>query len=195
MKNNGDNLVLGCDDSKCDESDFNALLERFESLQDSFGKQSTILQLLASDGVDIGALFKIGIDGFNMPHSKEFAEWRKEAVKSLTRVINCGEGMIGEWPQAGDEVSFPSGSGILTISKPDDNGVVIVECNDEDYGRVYKRVSLSILQKPKTPAEELRDDIVQTIHDDVYHGVYEKQQLEVFANALLSKYNITKKPQ
>tara|TARA_R110002049_G_scaffold297332_2_gene486209 strand:- start:2091 stop:2837 length:747 start_codon:yes stop_codon:yes gene_type:complete len=111
-------------------------------------------------------------------------------------VLGCEESKCEDWPKVGDEVLFPSGNGILAIKKPGDNGVVIVECNDEGCGRVYKRVSLSALQKPKTPEEELRDDIIELTlsHMENKSHPIEANAYYLFSD-LLSKYNITKKPQ
>lgn len=110
------------------------------------------------------------------------------------------EGVVDEWPKVGDEVSFPSGKGILTINKPDDNGVVIVECNDEDYGMVYKRVSLSTLQKPKTPEEELHDKLSKQLTSLTgealsLDGTWIKSIADAIMNNKLNGFDITKKPQ
>ena len=58
-----------------------------------------------------------------------------------------------EWPQVGDEVSFPSGKGILVVDKPDKNGIIIVKSTDVDSIDEYKKVSLNALKKPLTPEE------------------------------------------
>ena len=64
-----------------------------------------------------------------------------------------------EWPQVGEEVSFPSGKGILVVDKPDINGIIIVKSTDEYSIDEYKKVSLNALKKPLTPEEELREKL------------------------------------
>ncbi len=93
-----------------------------------------------------------------------------------------------ELPKIGDEVEFPSGKGVLVVSKPDEQGVVIVESLDEDFGSVYKRVSLKAIKKPKTPEEELRYELAESFCAAGY-------ETEKYIDYLMSKYNITKKPQ
>lgn len=102
---------------------------------------------------------------------------------------------LSEWsPEIGDEVEFPTGSGVLVVSKPDEQGVVIVESANEDLGSVYKRVSLKAIKKPKSPEEELRDDIVWLTIKHMENKSYpiEANACYLFSD-LMGKYNITKK--
>ena len=113
---------------------------------------------------------------------------------TITPVDEKTEGDSDGWPQAGDEVEFPSGKGTLVVSKPDEQGIVIVESLDSDLGSVYKRVSLKALKKPKTPEEELRDDIIELTlkhMENTSHPV-EANAYYLFSD-LISKYSI--KPQ
>lgn len=111
-------------------------------------------------------------------------------------ILGCEDSKCDEWPKVGDEVEFPTGRGVLIVSKPDEQGIVIVKSLDEDFGNVYKRVSLKAIKKPKTSEEELRDDIIE-----LTLGHMENKSHPIEANAyylfsdLMSKYNITKKPQ
>ena len=108
-------------------------------------------------------------------------------------ILGCEDSKCEEWPQIGDEVIIFNQHNelrgeLLALTKE----YAIIS---QHYGEQHLHLSGCKFKKPKTPEEELRDDIVQTIHDDVYHGAYEKQPLVVFADALMTKYNITKKPQ
>lgn len=93
-----------------------------------------------------------------------------------------------EWPCVNDRVTW---------DKNDYSGTVKAVSEGKAWCKLdsghYHTISFDRLEKPKTPEGVLRDDIAQTISDDVYHGVYDKKSLEVFANALLTKYNITPK--
>ena len=68
-----------------------------------------------------------------------------------------------EWPQVGDEVSFPSGKGVVFISEPDINGVIIVKSTDADSIDEYKKVSLNAVKKPPTHKEELRAKLISVM--------------------------------
>ncbi len=117
----------------------------------------------------------------------EMTQIMKNAGDNL--VLGCEDSKC-EWPCVGSIVTWGNKS-VKGEVKALSDGLAWIK---NEYGN-YCSEYVSSLQKPKTPEEELRDDIVQTIHDDVYQGAYEKQYLEVFANALMSNYNITKKPQ
>lgn len=208
-KNNGDNLIFGDADKykgQVPESDYNELLKRFDHMCDLHGQLSTITQLLMHDGVDVEKLLNIGTDGYNMPHSKDYMDWRKHTITALTNVINVGESNCKEWPCVNDEVLIN-----IDFDKYDvkygkevngENGVVRSIFKDGDAtvyavsvdGACYCFVR-GLLQKPKTPEQELRDEIIEVINKDVYKGVYSKEILSAFADALMSKFEITKKPQ
>lgn len=88
---------------------------------------------------------------------KESEEWQGDDVKwrPVGKVENDA------FPHAGDEVSFPSGKGILVVDKPDINGVVIVKSTDAESIDEYKKVSLSAIKKPSTPEEELKEKLIK----------------------------------
>lgn len=94
-----------------------------------------------------------------------------------------------EWPCVGDEVETSDGNGVVKLL-PDSKGYYVVSVDGE-----YYQYLIDELSKPKTPEEELRDEIIRVIHDDVYNGMYGKESFAVFADALMSKFEITKKPQ
>lgn len=105
-----------------------------------------------------------------------------------------------EWPCVGDEVVTPTGKGKLAVSEPDEQGVVIVMVDDEDYGSIYKRVALKALKKPKTPEEALRDELISYISTylAVIPGLLDKPDEAMYAShqaacTLLTKYSITPK--
>ena len=99
-----------------------------------------------------------------------------------------------EWPQVGDEVSFPSGKGVLVVDKPDKNGIIIVKSTDEDSIDEYKKVSLNALKKPLTGEEELRDELINTtikvMSDDSYDLTHNAYYL---ISGLMKIYDIKKK--
>ena len=64
-----------------------------------------------------------------------------------------------EWPAVGDEVSFPSGKGVLVVDKPDINGVIIVKSTDSDSIDEYKKVSFDAIKKPPTPEDKLESEL------------------------------------
>lgn len=95
-----------------------------------------------------------------------------------------------EWPQVGDEVVTRGGSkGVVKINKPDKDGMIVCDF-DGEYALTYK----SELSKPKTPEEELCDDIVWLT---IKHMENKSHPTEINADYLFSdlmgKYNITKK--
>jgi hypothetical protein len=77
----------------------------------------------------------------------------------------------------------------MVVSKPDEQGVVIVESLDEVFGGVYKRVSITAIKKPKTPEEEFRDEL----SSDICELVNMDASNNAFVDMLIEKYNITKK--
>ena len=108
--------------------------------------------------------------------------------------MNCGD----EWPQVGDEVLIDVSGCDVIYGKNIDGLTAVVRSIFKDGEATVYAVSRDgacycftggILKKPKTPEEELRDDIVQLI--DGADGL----SSHVLALALMGKYNITKKPQ
>lgn len=96
-----------------------------------------------------------------------------------------------EWPKiSGEVLTTDNNKGILIVSKPDDHGMVVVECKSHDYGKFYRVVRLSDLSKPKTPEEELFDAFWREV------GLFMNQSnlnKGIFKASFIN--NITKKPQ
>lgn len=129
MKNNGDNLVLGCEDSNCewpcvnDEVVFTDLLQHYDQYKDDYcNKPSKVI-----------ARFKSSQGEFITVHREYCA--------------------------------------VMTV-------------------RIDRILQDGALAKPKTPEEELRDDIKKAVY-----LVSEGEEDSLHITSILSKYNITKKPQ
>ncbi|AUG84983.1 hypothetical protein MAELSTROM_64 [Pseudoalteromonas phage Maelstrom] len=179
------------------ESDFKNITHEY--LQNTWGVVESkehaefIIELAKNAGFDISdynenrdSYFYTDDDYIGFTDSEELAGNRDEKQitiplppkNDVTRaeLVNLISALRDEksniWPQVGDKVVFPSGNGILAISKPDDNGVVIVECNDKDYGRVYKRVALSALTKPKSPQDLLIEELQTKLCENNYTDNY-----------------------
>jgi len=96
-----------------------------------------------------------------------------------------------EWPVVGDKV--------LTASEQKGQVIAIdseeawIKYENTSIGKGYASVSIATLSKPKTPEEELRDDIAVYLCDK-YNFITGAEALEI-TDTLISKYNITKKPQ
>ena len=95
-----------------------------------------------------------------------------------------------EWPCVNDEVLTSDGKGVVKLL-PDSKGYYVVSVNGE-----YYQYQIDELSKPKTPEEELRDEIsdlaFNQFNDDSYDLMHNSYYL---AEQFISKYNITKKPQ
>ena len=97
-------------------------------------------------------------------------------------VLGCEDSKC-EWPQIGDLVQANFGKGIVK-SLADKNGILSV-MTDRGFNLL---ANMSDIKKPKTPAEELRDDLIELYCTAGY-------ETEKYIDLLMSKYNITKKPQ
>lgn len=97
---------------------------------------------------------------------------------------------VDEWPKVGDEVQTSDGVGAVKLL-PDSKGYYVISIKDEYYQYQFDELS-----KPKTPEQELRDEIsdlaFNQFNDDSYDLTHNSYYL---AEQLISKYNITKKPQ
>lgn len=88
-----------------------------------------------------------------------------------------------EWPQVGDEVETSYGNGVVKLL-PDSKGYYVVSINGE-----YYQYQLDELSKPKTPEEELCDDIA----DIIDNASCSEQAAEYIVKTYLTLN--TKKPQ
>lgn len=84
-----------------------------------------------------------------------------------------------EWPAVGDEVVTPDGKGVVKLPK-DSTGCYVVSIN-----AVYLQYNLMEMEKPKTPEEELRGELV----DIIDNASCSDQAVEY----IQEHYNITKK--
>ena len=109
-------------------------------------------------------------------------------------VLGCEESKCKEWPCVNDEVLTSDGNGVVRLL-PDSKGYYVVSVNGE-----YYQYQIDELSKPKTPEEELRDEVTELVWkaNDLWTDTKAVQQVSVqefVAAKLIDKYNITKKPQ
>ena len=110
----------------------------------------------------------------------------------------CEDSKCDEWPQVGDKAAFVHGSVQVTILGIDGKHAW-VSCRPSSREKPCT-VKISDLQKPKTPEEELRDEVTELVWkaNDLWtdtKAVQEVSVQEFVATKILAKYNITKKPQ
>ena len=97
----------------------------------------------------------------------------------------CGNKESSEWPQIGSKAQTSDGVGIVELL-PDTKGYYVVSVGGE-----YYQYQIDELSKPKTPEEELRDDIL-----DCDNFAITESKANQLANWLTNKgYEIKKKPQ
>ena len=96
-----------------------------------------------------------------------------------------------EWPKVGDTVTWGNCSHTAEVIAIHNNMAWLFT-----EGEYHTEIAVSKLQKPKTPEQELRDEIsdlaFNQFNDDSYDLTHNSYYL---AEQLISKYNITKKPQ
>ena len=122
-----------------------------------------------------------------------------------------GDDKCKEWPCVGDEVivssavglrmsertkCFDGKAGVLRALFSTKNGTKA--CAVEFHDMACFCFHVDMLKKPKTPEEELRDEIAQVMSDSyarVTEVVKGKAMFRHYAEDLMANYNITKKPQ
>lgn len=104
------------------------------------------------------------------------------------------ESPVDEWPKVGSSVEWGhTGKGeVKSLS----DGFAWIKLDNKDYTTVY----VSSLRKPKTPEEELRDEIFDAVSSRIESAleldVMPRQQLSsLITSSLMRDYDITKKPQ
>ena len=108
-------------------------------------------------------------------------------------VLGCEDSKREEWPQIGDEVIIFNQHNelrgeLLALTKE----YAIIS---QHYGEQHLHLSGCKFKKPKTPEEELRDELDECISDfQCQYHEREDIEYERLAGYILSKYNITKKP-
>lgn len=88
---------------------------------------------------------------------------------------------VDEWPVVGDKVQTSIGEGEVKLM-PDGRGLYIA-CVDGDY----YAFSIEQLSKPKTPEQELRDELTVVMQRNLTY--------DQIVTDLIDKYDIKKKPQ
>ena len=110
----------------------------------------------------------------------------------------CDKQESSEWPQVGDEVTLVS-MGMAMYNKPvkltyigDGVGCYIDLTNSMEYTYAKRE---TVFEKPKTPEEELRDELIEYLNELGSSARYCFGGNELAADELLKSYNIKKKPQ
>ena len=102
---------------------------------------------------------------------------------------NLDEHCIVDTWRSGDKLSV-----IAVVLKHGENTPVVQNKRTQEVSSILTK----LIKKPKTPEEELRDELTQVLSDS-YTNVTEvvkcKSNFEHYARDLMNKYNITKKPQ
>jgi len=99
-----------------------------------------------------------------------------------------------EWPVVGDEVLTASEQKGQVIAI--DSGEAWIKYENTSIGKGYASVSVATLSKPKTPEEELRDELKEIIDAAMSSpfGFLDDTDKKL-VDYMLDNYNITKKPQ
>ena len=132
----------------------------------------------------------------------EMEQIMKNAGDNL--VLGCEDSKCDEWPKIGDEVLvYPNSRRNMEIR--DKVVKVIGKCTHSDGGTILtvEHSSLGVfavaegswIKKPKTPEEELRDEIELIIKESLDEDYSPSANAEHIRSEILSRYNITKKPQ
>lgn len=104
---------------------------------------------------------------------------------------------LSEWPQVGDEVCWSNGCYKGVVKARHWNDLWVMESCGE-----FSTLYIDDLSKPKTPEEELRDDIQSIIfkrHAEMVTSIHVKNSLIAMSNSateiLLDEFEIKRKPQ
>lgn len=98
-------------------------------------------------------------------------------------VLGCEDSKRDEWPKVGDKVTWGERE-IVGILKCVDNGCAWILCPNGKH----TQQGIKYLKPPKTPEEELRDELIRLTCSTA-------SECANNVDRLMSKYNITKKPQ
>lgn len=133
-------------------------------------------------------------------------------INELREEANCSDELLAsrnEWPKIGDEVLVYSsarrlaeikGKVVKVIGKcTHSDGSTIITVEHSSLG-VFAVANGSWIKKPKTPEEELLDEVTEVVWraNDLWTSTKEVQQVSVqefVATKIIEKYNITIKPQ
>ena len=120
-----------------------------------------------------------------------------EAINKYDAMKNNGDNLIfgdadkcEEWPCVNDEVLTSDGNGVVKLL-PDSKGYYVVSVIDE-----YYQYQVDDLSKPKTPEQELRDELKEIIHTAMTNNFgFLNGTDSKLVDYMIDNYNITKKPQ
>lgn len=100
----------------------------------------------------------------------------------------CCIGNCDKWPKVGDEVEVSTGVGVIVLG-PDNGGIYVIDINGD-----YAVRDIDGIKKPKTPEQELRDDIADLAFNQFNNDSYDLTHNSYYlASLLIDKYKITKK--
>lgn len=124
----------------------------------------------------------------------EMQQIMKNAGDNL--VLGCEDSKCDEWPCLGDDAISNDGSKVTVRCIVRD----LAWCERAESSMQMITMHICNLRKPKTPEEELRDDITEVVWkaNDLWTSTKEAQHVSVqefVAAKIMDKYNITKKPQ
>ncbi|HEY7866537.1 MAG TPA: hypothetical protein VIC51_11105 [Psychromonas sp.] len=131
------------------------------------------------------------------PFSKHLKKQQERMASELDAIKNNGDNLLfggGDkvkvWPQVGDEVIFKSTK--WKVAAKYNHMLMLVTLDDCGFALAGK----NDCSKPKTPAEELRDDLMELTLKHMENNSHpsEANAYYLFGD-LMDKYNITKKPQ
>jgi len=125
-----------------------------------------IVKLAEVNGIDFDG--EVGISSnyfcFFPSNSKQLTFWRKEkdaskhgSRKQITIPLPPECEGVDEWPVVGDKVQTSDGVGTVKLL-PDSKGYYVISIKDEYYQYQFDELS-----KPKTPEQELHDDIAEQL--------------------------------
>ena len=120
---------------------------------------------------------------------EEFEMTQIEKNNGDNLILGCEDSKCDEWPCVGSKVQTSDGVGIVELL-PDTKGYYVVSVDGE-----YYQYQIDELSKPKTPEEELRDELIEYLNELGISARYYFGGNELAADELLKSYNITKKPQ
>lgn len=136
-------------------------------------------------------------------HNKQLEILAKYIVKECeSRIVdqpeeNAGMNLIfgdadkcKEWPCVNDEVLTSDGKGVVRLLS-DSKGYYVVSVDGE-----YYQYQIDELSKPKTPEQELRDELKEIIHTAMTNNFgFLNGTDSKLVDYMIDSYNITKKPQ
>ena len=194
----------------CHHSDTNITAEY---LANTYGEVKSkehaefIVKLAEVNGIDFDG--EVGINSnyfcFFPSNSKQLTFWRKEkdaskhgSRKQITIPLPPECESVDEWPKFNDTVSlryrFDSKQVMYTgeLLYLSSNHIIIKTENGNDCHCIRGEWDI---EKPKTPEQELRDELISDFREVGQSGIVLIGMYDKVVDEFLSKYNVTKKPQ